>query len=257
MATDITGDFRVERKPKLSERVVAAIRGQILSGELGPGGKLPTEARLTDLFGVSRTVIREAIATLAADGLVEPRQGAGVFVRDAPARTFGQITADVGNKISHALNVLEVRMGIEIESAGLAALRCNAAQLARIQEAFFEFDRLIHLGQATGRTDFEFHKAIAVATNNPFYGEVLEALGVRAIPCDITSPWGTDSVLTRAYVEGLQREHLAILRAISAGDADGARAAMRAHLGASQDRYRARLRGQQASYVPGGDPRAG
>jgi DNA-binding FadR family transcriptional regulator len=255
MATVVPQDLRVERKPKLAERVVAAIRGQILSGEIGPGGKLPTEARLTDLFGVSRTVVREAIATLAADGLVEPRQGAGVFVRELPTQTFGQITADVSNKISHALNVLEVRMGIEIESAGLAALRRNAAQLARIQEAFFEFDRLIHLGQATGRTDFEFHKAIAAATNNPFYVEVLEALGVRAIPCDITSPWGTDSVLTREYVEGLQREHLDILDAIAAGDPDLARSAMRRHLGASQERYRDRLSGRQASYVPGGERR--
>lgn len=248
MADDVTIDTRLERRPKLSERVVAALRQQILSGAFPAGQKLPTESQLTDRFGVSRTVIREAMASLAADGFVEPRQGAGVFVLDRPTAAFGQITAEIGNKISHALNVIEVRMGIEIESAGLAAQRRNGAQLAAIQEAFFEFDRKLELGEATGRNDFAFHKSIAAATNNPFYVEVLDALGLRAIPCDVTSPWGTDSVLSREYEEGLQQEHLAILKAISAGDADGARQAMRDHLGASQQRYRVRLNGEQERY---------
>ncbi len=249
MGTDASEDLRIERRPKLSERVVDALRGRILSGELIALQKLPTESRLTEVFGVSRTVIREAIATLAAEGLVEPRQGAGVFVMERPARAFAAISAENGTTISNALNVLEVRMGIEIESAGLAAIRRNGAQEAKIQEAFFEFERLLGVGQPTGKTDFAFHRAIAAATNNPFYVEVLDALGSRTIPCDVTSPWGTDSVLTREYQEGLQREHLVILRAISRGDADAARNGMRAHLSASQQRYRDRLDGRYEEYL--------
>ncbi|WP_394891433.1 FadR/GntR family transcriptional regulator [Mesorhizobium sp. AaZ16] len=257
MASETAVDLRIERRPKLSESVVSAIRGQVLSGEFAPGQKLPTESQLTETFGVSRTVIREAIATLAADGLVEARQGAGVFVINHPAQAFAAISHELGNKISHALNVLEVRMGIEIESAGLAATRRNSAQEARIQEAFFEFERLLDSRQATGKVDFAFHRAIAAATNNPFYVEVLDALGSRTIPCDVASPWGTESVLTHEYQVGLQREHLAILNAISASDPDSARAAMRAHLSASQERYRARLNGQQAEYMLGiGKPRS-
>lgn len=251
MASDILIDPKAERRPKLSERVVAELRSQLLAGAFEPGQRLPTEHQLTETYGVSRTVIREAIATLAADGLVEPRQGAGVFAIEHPARAFGAISADVGNKISNALNVLEVRMGIEIESAGLAALRRNSAQEAQIQEAFFEFERLLETRHATGRVDFAFHRAIAAATNNPFYVEVLDALGSRTIPCDITSPWGTESVLTHEYQVGLQREHLVILKAISAGDAEAARAGMRAHLSASQERYRTRLSGQYDSYISG------
>src|SRR5690606_14457674 len=91
MADDFAIDARLERRPKLSERVVAAIRQQIVSGAFPAGQKLPTESKLTDRFGVSRTVIREAMASLAADGLVEPRQGAGVFVLDRPIAAFGQI----------------------------------------------------------------------------------------------------------------------------------------------------------------------
>lgn len=240
-----------ERKPKLSHRVVAALREKMLAGEIAPGQKLPTESRLSETFGVSRTVVREAMATLAADGLVEARQGAGVFVTDRPSLAFGSISLDVGRKISQALNVLEVRIGIEIESAALAALRRSAAQEAAIQEAFFEFERLLAAGEATGKADFGFHRAIAVATGNPFYVEVLDALGSRTIPCDVTSPFATDTALSADYQRGLQREHLAILEAIAAGDPAAARDAMRAHLSASQQRYRARLSGQQAEVVAG------
>ena len=249
MATGTAETLRMDRKPKLSEPIVSALRHQVVSGDLSPGQKLPTESQLTETFGVSRTVIREAIAKLAADGLVQSRQGAGVFVMEQPTQAFIALGAESGTSISNALNVLEVRMGIEIESAGLAATRRNSAQEAKIQEAFFEFERLLGVGQPTGKTDFAFHRAIAAATNNPFYVEVLDALGTRTIPCDVTSPWGTDSVLTREYQQGLQREHLVILRAISRGDADAARAGMRAHLSASQQRYRERLDGRYEEYL--------
>jgi GntR family transcriptional repressor for pyruvate dehydrogenase complex len=226
-------------REKLSARVITALRSDIESGRIPGGERLPTEHQLTETFQVSRTVIREAVAALAADGLVEARQGAGMF---AVKRKLGAFANVAANKISIAINVLEVRMGIEIESAGLAAQRRNPSQDAAIHEAFYEFDRLLALEQATGKTDFAFHRAVAAATNNPFYVEVLDALGSRTIPCDITSPWGTDSVLTRDYQVGLQVEHARIMDAISAQDVAAARDAMRKHLSNSQDRYRARLR---------------
>jgi GntR family transcriptional regulator, transcriptional repressor for pyruvate dehydrogenase complex len=229
------------RKPKLAEMVVDALRKRIGGGEFAPGEKLPTESQLTTHFGVSRTVVREAIAALAADGMVQSRQGAGVFVMAQPTSAFSSIAGERSNKISVALNVLEVRMGIEIESAGLAAERHSASQGAAIHEAWNEFGRLLAQGTPTGKTDFAFHRAIASATNNPFYLEVLDALGGRTIPCDVASPWGTESVLTYEYQVGLHDEHKRILNAISARDADGAREAMRDHLSRSQQRYRLRL----------------
>jgi len=256
MATDVAPAVRAAPRPKLSARVADALRKRLAGGELVMGERLPTETALTAQYGVSRTVVREAIAALAADGLVEPRQGSGVFVTAQPTHAFGALATEIGRKISIAINVLEVRMGIEIESAGLAAERRNGAQEAAIQEAFFEFDRLLEIDQATGKTDFAFHRAIAAATNNPFYVEVLDALGERTIPCDITSPWGTDSVLSRSYQQGLQREHHAILLAISAGDGDRARAAMRTHLSNSQARYRARLHERAANYETNMEVRA-
>ena len=242
-------DLKVERRPKLSENVVNTLRAQIIGGDFAVGEKLPAESRMTEIFGVSRTVIREAIAALAADGLVEPRHGAGVFVLEQTASRIGAIGADIGNRISQAINVLEVRMGIEIESAALAALRRNAAQEARIQEAFFEFERLLQNGEPTGKADFAFHREIAAATNNPFYVEIIDALGDRTIPCDRSSPWYSVEVLSHEYLSGLQREHMLILKAISASDPQGARDAMRLHLIAAQERYRSRLTKQQSSYT--------
>ncbi len=243
------GGMKVDRKPRLSENVAQKLRTQILAGDFDAGEKLPTETRMTEIFGVSRTVIREAIAALAADGMVEPRHGAGVFVLDNPTRKIGTMCAEVGSRISQAINVLEVRMGIEIESAGLAAQRRNPSQEARIQEAFFEFERLLQRGEPTGKADFAFHREIAGATNNPFYVEILDALGDRTIPCDRKSPWYSVEVLSHEYLTGLQREHLLILQAISASDPVAARDAMRAHLTAAQHRYRKRLTGQQERYV--------
>ena len=95
----------IERKPKLSEQVVSALRDQILGGQILPGQKLPTEGQMTETFRVSRTVIREAMASLAADGLVESRQGAGVFVLEHPTLAFGSFSQDI-KTVSLAINVL-------------------------------------------------------------------------------------------------------------------------------------------------------
>lgn len=237
----IEATFPPARKPKLAQLVIDALRRRISEGEFVAGEKLPTESQLTVHFGVSRTVVREAIAALAADGMVQARQGAGVFVMAQASSAFSSIAGERSDKISVALNVLEVRMGIEIESAGLAAERHSTSQVAAIQESWNEFGRLLARGTPTGKTDFAFHRAIAAATNNPFYLEVLDALGSRTIPCDVASPWGTESVLTYEYQVGLHDEHRRILNAISAKNADVAREAMRDHLSRSQDRYRVRL----------------
>ena len=249
MASELSTPIRLAPRPKLSARVVDELRAQLLSGDIPPGRKLPTESKLTESFGVSRTVIREALAALAADGLVEARQGAGVFVVNRPASAFGALASEMGRRVSTALNVLEVRLAIEVESAALAALRRNPSQEASIEEAFFEFERLLRLEQPTGPADLAFHRSIAAATNNPIYVEMLDALGERAIPCDVTSPWSTELAQDLLYQTGLQREHLAILSAISAGDVEAARHAMRQHLAASQKRYGNRLHERAAHYA--------
>jgi len=226
-----------QRRPKLADRLVDSIREQIASGMLAPGSKLPTENQLSDEYGVSRTVVREAVTRLAADGLVNPRQGAGVFVSEQAPSALESLAAELSGKVSLVLNVLEVRMAIEMESAALAAQRRSPLQEAEIRAAFRDFDALLQQGEPTGAADFAFHRAIAKATNNPFYVEILDVLGRRTIPRDLVTTISSELLQSHEYQTRLQSEHRAIMDAISDGDAGAARNAMRRHLSASQRRY--------------------
>lgn len=231
------------RRPKLADRLVDEIRGQIGSGALRPGSKLPTEVQLAEEHGVSRTVVREAVTRLAADGLVTARQGAGVFVNEQAPATIEALLSDMSGKVSLVLNVLEVRMAIEIESAALAAQRRSGSQEAEILAAFAEFDSLLRRGEPTGVADFAFHRAIASATNNPFYVEILDVLGRRTIPRDLVTTISSGLMQSTEYQNRLQAEHLDILTAIQDGDPTSARDAMRRHLSSSQRRYQSLLQG--------------
>lgn len=239
----MSADQVAERRPRLADRLVDRVRGKIVGGALAPGAKLPTEAQMAEEYGVSRTVVREAIARLSADGLVNARQGAGVFVTEEAPAAFAHLAAEVTNKVALVLNVLEVRMAIEIEAAAIAAQRRSPSQLADINSALGEFDQLLSTGQPTGAADFAFHRAIATATNNPFYVEILDVLGRRTIPRDLVTTVSSALLQSQEYQQRLQREHRDIMEAIADGDGSAARDAMRRHLSASQRRYQALLRG--------------
>lgn len=229
------------RRPKLADRLVGEIRAKINSGELKPGARLPTEQRMTEEHGVSRTVVREAVTRLAADGLVTARQGAGVFVNDSPEATLEMLVSEFAGKVSMVLNVLEVRMAIEIEAAALAAQRRTASQEADIRSAFVEFEGEIRRGEPTGAADFAFHRAIAAATSNPFYVEMFDVLGRRTIPRELVTIVSGNLIQSTEYQQRLQLEHSDIMAAIVDGDATSARDAMRRHLSASQRRYQSLL----------------
>lgn len=227
----------------MADRLVAEIRAQIASGALQPGAKLPTELQLAEGHGVSRTVVREAITRLAADGLVTARQGAGVFVNTQAPNALEAILSDMSGKISLVLNVLEVRMAIEIESAALAAQRRSSSQEAEILATFAAFDALLRKSEPTGAADFAFHRAIAAATNNPFYVEILDVLGRRTIPRDLVTTMSSGLMQSTEYQNRLQSEHRDIMTAIQDGDPTSARDAMRRHLSSSQRRYQSLLQG--------------
>lgn len=227
----------------LVSNVVAELRGQIESGTYRPGDRLPSEARLTDEFSVSRTVVREAIATLRADGLVEPRQGAGVFVLEytgVASRPFQMVDHA---KISSIIEILELRSAIEMEAASLAATRCSPAQEEAIYEAEARVRSLAEAGEATTEADFKFHLAIAEATNNPRFEEFLTVLGLTVIPRS-NLPAREEVRSSDSYIAMITAEHRAIADAIAVGDAEKARDAMRHHLKGSQQRYRKLLRSE-------------
>jgi len=231
--------FVRRRGRNLTGQVIAALRKKIEDNHMQPGERLPTEKALTDEFGVSRTVIREAISSLRADGLVEPRQGAGVFVRSPPGdKKRMPLLAGKMEKISEILEVLELRAAVEIESAGLAAERRSFGQEAKIKEAYDEISAAIESGDIAEDQDYRFHVAIAEATGNRFFVEFLEFLGKRSIPRSQLLRVGIDLKDRVRLVRAVHREHLDILRAISNKDVAAARDAMRNHLVGSRERYR-------------------
>ncbi|MGY5810588.1 FadR/GntR family transcriptional regulator [Rhizobium sp. LEGMi198b] len=218
------------------------LRQEILGGVLKPGEKLPSESGLTERYKVSRTVIREAIASMRADGLVEVRHGIGVFVLHArpPFPAAGLLDTDPG-RISSIIEMLELRAAVETEAAGLAAARRSPAQDEAIIERFEDIDHAMERGIATSEADFAFHLAIADATNNPRFREFLELTGKRAIPRSFLQDQ-LDEIASADYLAQIQAEHRRIAEAISDRDEHGAREAMRLHLKGSQQRYRSLIR---------------
>ncbi|PVE25756.1 FadR family transcriptional regulator [Microvirga sp. KLBC 81] len=237
-----SGEPLARGRKNLVETVSDQLRRSILSGDLRPGDKLPSEAGLTQQYDVSRTVVREAIASLRADGLVEARHGVGVFVRTPPAQPALPFQSIEPSKISSIIEMLELRMGVETEAAGLAATRRSPAQEEAIWERYDDLSRLIASGQPTTAADFAFHLAIADAANNPRFREFLEMMGRPMIPraqLEDSNPEPTPA----DYLKQLQAEHKQIAEAISVGDEEGARQAIRTHLKHGQERYRRLIRG--------------
>jgi DNA-binding FadR family transcriptional regulator len=219
----------------LTAQLVARLTADITSGKLTPGSRLPTEQEMIAATGVSRTVIREAVAALRADGLVVTRQGVGAFVADRVRRPF-RVDFDEKSTLREVLNVMELRTGAEVEAAGLCAERAAAAQVKKIVERYQAIEAAIGRGNNAVDEDFAFHCAIADGTGNPQFRRFLEYLGRFIIPR--RTVWGsTKPAARRVDLETFQREHKDILDAIKAGAAEDARAAMQRHLLNSRRRY--------------------
>lgn len=220
---------------RLTAELVARLTADITSGKLPPGSQLPTEQEMIAATGVSRTVIREAVAALRADRLVVTRQGVGAFVAEQVRRPF-RVDFDEHSSLREVLNVMELRTGAETEAAGLAAERATPAQLKKIADKCEAIQAAIDRNENAVEQDFAFHCAIADATGNPRFREFLEYLGRVIIPR--RTMWrGKAPAAKRAQLNLFQKEHEEILRAIKARAVPQARAAMQRHLVNSRKRY--------------------
>jgi DNA-binding FadR family transcriptional regulator len=234
----------------LALELVDALGERIHDGRLSPGDKMPTEAAVMQEFGVSRTVVREAISKLQAAGLVDTRHGVGSFVVGAlgtlQAGSSFQLAPHKVATLRDVVAVLELRIGIETESAGLAAQRRGPRDIAALRAALDAFERSVRAGRDAIDADFEFHLGIARATRNPHFAHIIGTLGQTLIP-RARAGAGVSKSERRAYLAKVNAEHESILGAITAGDADGARAAMRTHLANSRERRR-----KEAAVIGGG-----
>lgn len=227
------------RPPRnLTSELTSRLTDEIVAGNLAPRTRLPTERALMETYGVSRTVVREAIAALRAEGLVETRQGSGAYVAaDLRKRPF-RIDPEALMSVKQVLDVLELRISVEVEAAGLAAERRSDSDLGRLEAISAAFRNAIASGDPAIDLDYDFHAAVGTATGNPYFSSFLDFIGRiiiprRTIPVDIDN---RDGLI--AYLAVIDDEHRAIVEAIAAADTTGAREAMRRHLTRSRSRYR-------------------
>jgi DNA-binding FadR family transcriptional regulator len=225
-----------DRPRSLTAQLDETLADRIRRGVYLPGARLPTEAEMVAEFGVSRTVVREAISRLQAGGAIERRHGVGTFVVDiAPLR----FEIDEATKVTlrDILAMLELRIGLEVEAAGLAAARRSDAQVAEMEEILDRFDRNWRASTDTVEPDFDFHVKIAEATGNRYFVDVMSRLGTATIP-RLRLPQSTSDSNYPHYMETIRRQHRDVFGAIRRREPDTARLMMRLHLTTSRERFR-------------------
>jgi len=227
-------------KPRnLALDIVDVMVERVRNGALAVGAKLPTEAAIMEEFGVSRTVVREALSKLQASGVVQTRHGVGTFVVGLGESAAFRIGPDQLETLRDVIAVLELRIGLETESAGLAAVRRTDENLRVMRSALDDFAAAVTAGLDAVTADFAFHAEIARATQNQHFMDLIGALGMTAIPrarpLDPTNP---DDAERLSYLRRVNGEHESIYDAIAAQDPEAARAAMRTHLANSRERRR-------------------
>jgi GntR family transcriptional regulator, transcriptional repressor for pyruvate dehydrogenase complex len=220
----------------LTADLVQALGDRIRDGRLATGSKLPTEGAIMEEFGVSRTVVREAISRLSAAGMVETRHGIGTFVLGHGDAGSFRIAPNQVATLKDVIAVLELRIGVETECAALAALRRTPANLKSLRAALDAFSKALAEGRDAVGPDYQFHLEIARATQNARFADLMATLGGTMIPrarLESTQPSTPERL---DYLQRVNVEHESILAAIERQDADGARAAMRTHLANSKER---------------------
>ena len=223
----------------LTAELVQALSDRVRDGRLASGAKLPTEAAIMEEFGVSRTVVREAISRLQAAGVVATKHGVGTFVVDLGDGSTFRIAPDQLGTLQDVIAVLELRIGVETESAALAAARRTPENLVALRSALDAFAAAVDAGRTAVGPDFQFHLEIARATQNHHFADIMTTLGGMMIPrARLESGQTSMSPEQQAYLRRVNSEHESIVDAINRQDVEGARAAMRTHLANSRERRR-------------------
>ena len=227
------------RKPRnLAVGLVDKLTAEIRDGRLAPGDKLPTEAAIMEAFGVSRTVVREAISRMQAAGYVETRHGVGTFALGPVDNSNFRIHRDQLATLQEVIALMELRISVETEAAALAASRRATENLEEMRSALREFEEAVEAGRDALDADVRFHREIGRATQNHHFHDLMNSLGDKLIPRSRIESHIPASIEQKTYLRRVNQQHESIFNAILNRDAEGARAAMRTHLSTSRDRLR-------------------
>jgi DNA-binding FadR family transcriptional regulator len=212
----------------MSDQVAQQLLKQIEVGSFRATGKLPTEAALAQEFGVSRTVIREAISRLKNEGVVEPRQGSGVFISQHAAIRPLRIDYAEAVDAKSLPHLLAVRRAIEAEVAAEAARRRSDADMDAIDATLRAIDEAVAQGRDGVAEDLAFHRALAVVTGNPYFLKTLDFLN-QYLEAGMKVTRGNEAARDD-FSRQVRDEHAAIVAAIRAGDPMAARNAACTHM---------------------------
>jgi len=220
---------------RLYRQIADQIRTLIGAGEFPAGARLPPERDLARQLGVSRPSVREALIALEVEGLVEVRIGSGIYVLGPAAQTNGENVADFVHAESGPFELLRARYVIESECAALAAKSAKKAQVAAMEEALDQMQHEMGGDKQPLAGDRLFHLRIAEATGNGALVAVVKMLWEeRTGPLYKQLEHHYDSP---ALWNAAMAEHRAVLKAIAARDAAGARTAMQRHLNHAYKRF--------------------
>lgn len=225
------------RAASLADVLYEKLKADIVSGLMLPGAKLPPQKDIAEQQEVSRTVVREAVARLEAQGYAVSRQGSGVYVADGARYQAFQVTREELSEIADIIKLLEMRLAIETEMAGLAAARRDQQDIAAMRAAYKRMREVSDDPQASAEADTQFHMAVARATKNDNFVRFIEFLGVRLVPPRSLYLRDQPSDAHEAYAGKVHNEHDAVLNAIVRMDIEGARAAARLHMQESLMRH--------------------
>lgn len=215
----------VPRNPRLSDLVAEQLLASIKRRDFVPGQRLASERELGERFGVSRTVIREAVRALAAKGVLEVRAGSGVHVAVVDAASVSEqmsLFLRGRGKVEYR-KIQEVRAALEVPAVRLAAERATEEDLAELRE---RCDRMAATQdvETASIEDVEFHRAIAAATYNELFVVMLDSIG------DILLEIRRVTLVVPGRIPSGADYHRKILDRIAAHDVEGAEAAMQEHL---------------------------
>lgn len=219
----------------LADRVTESLLKNIRENQF-PNSQLPSEQTMAEGFGVSRTVIREAVSRLKSEGLINTRQGRGAFVRTDSLAVPFRIDLNSADLLGSLLHIIELRRGLEAEIAYLAATRRNRVQMAAIRRALAEIARASKSDADAAAEDLAFHLSIATATGNPLFLELLQFLNqFLYIAIRVTR---ANEDRRAEFTEQTCVEHKAIADAIERQDPEAAAAAAKAHMANAADRIK-------------------
>lgn len=226
--TDIAMLQREQGRPvRLSSAVYDGIVALIARGDFAINTRLPSEARLSQIFEASRPVVREALARLREDGLVVSQRGSGSYVRGKPDLTVAELLP-VGS-IDDVQRCFEFREGLEPVAARHAAARWEPADMREIDAAMEALERCVLAGALGAEEDSRLHEAIADAAHNQYYATVQRQLRPHiATGMNITRSLSLRRTTER--IRQVQDEHVAIVDAIRRRDADTAAELMQVHI---------------------------